>query len=235
MGVGCRVEPMVTHPAPPQTRTCAMNAYGSSSRATAALYTVQWGSGDTIGEHKVSLVCLPTGTLCSTSPSLPWVPWASVPHLPRYYATLRLPPCPSRVASLVARFPIPCVLLWFVVSPQGSLPGRSAQTAPGLLVTRSPHSGYIVKETDGSPKFPSSPCEDMPRSQTPVVSCALAIAHPGLLPSSACKPSAYHDYTHFGAQSRGLPSRYTRLRTALYREARGFATDLLARRSSGRT
>jgi hypothetical protein len=123
--------------------------------------------------------------------SLPWVPWASVPHLPRYYATLRLPPCPSRVASLVARFPIPCVLLWFVVSPQGSLPGRSAQPAPGLLVTRSPHSGYIVKETDGSPKFPSSPCEDMPRSQTPGVSCALAIPHPGLLPSGHWKPSAF--------------------------------------------
>ena len=29
----CRVEPMVTHPAPPQTRTCAMNAYGSSGKA----------------------------------------------------------------------------------------------------------------------------------------------------------------------------------------------------------
>src|SRR5262245_39980491 len=33
-------------------------------------------------------------------------------------------------------------------------------------------------ETGGSPKFPSYPSEDMPRSQTPVVSCALAsIAH----------------------------------------------------------
>jgi len=95
-----------------------------------------------------------------------------------------------------------------------------------------PHSGSLVKETGGSPKFPSSPSEDMPRSQTPVVSCALAIPHPGLLPSSACKPSAclfIHDSTHFGAPSRGLPSRYPRLRTAPYREARGFATDLLAR------
>src|SRR5215510_11664045 len=31
----------------------------------------------------------------------------------------------------------------------------------------------------------------MPRTQTPVVSCALAIPHPGLLPSCACKPSAF--------------------------------------------
>ena len=36
----------------------------------------------------------------------------------------------------------------------------------------------LHKETMGSPKFPSDPSEDMPRSQTPVVSCALAcIAH----------------------------------------------------------
>jgi len=41
-----------------------------------------------------------------------------------------------------------------------------------------PSSGSVVKERDGSPKFPSYPSEDMPRSQTPVVSCALAcIAH----------------------------------------------------------
>src|SRR5438876_1107469 len=43
--------------------------------------------------------------LCPTAPSLPWVAWASLPHLPRYYAPLRLPPCPSRGASLVARSP----------------------------------------------------------------------------------------------------------------------------------
>ena len=96
--------------------------------------------------------------------------------------------------------------------------------------------------------LPSSrvpPMADMPRSQTPVVSCALAIAPPGLLPSGHWKPSAFpshlegyppvHDYTLFGAPSRGLPPRYTRLRTAPHGEARGFATDLLARRSSGGT
>ena len=36
----------------------------------------------------------------------------------------------------------------------------------------------LCTETGGSPKFPSYPSEDMPRSQTPVVSCALAsVAH----------------------------------------------------------
>jgi hypothetical protein len=48
----------------------------------------------------------------------------------------------------------------------------------------------LCAETGGSPKFPSSPYEDMPRSQTPVVSCALALPHPGLRPSGACTPSA---------------------------------------------
>ena len=91
------------------------------------------------------------------------------------------------------------------------------------------------KETSGSPKFPSSPCGDMPRSQTPVVSWTLAKAPPGLLPSSACKPSASHDDTHFGAPSRGLSPRFPRLRTPPYGDARGFATDLLARLSSGGT
>ena len=41
LGVGFRVEPVVTHPAPPQTRTCAINAYGSSvTRASAPLWRI---------------------------------------------------------------------------------------------------------------------------------------------------------------------------------------------------
>ena len=47
------------------------------------------------------------------------------------------------------------------------------------------------KETEGSPTFPSYPSGCMPRSQTPVVSCPLALAHAGLLPSGACTPSAF--------------------------------------------
>ena len=39
--VACRVEPVVSHPAPPQTRTCAMNAYGSSvTRVLARLWRI---------------------------------------------------------------------------------------------------------------------------------------------------------------------------------------------------
>ena len=44
-----------------------------------------------------------------------------------------------------------------------------------------------------------------------------------------------HDYTYFGAQPRGLHSRYSRHRTPHCWNARGFATDLLARLWLGRT
>src|SRR4030095_9116926 len=55
----------------------------------------------------------------------------------------------------------------------GSLGRGSSRPTPGLLVSRYPcSSGASDKETVGSPKFPSSPCDDMLRSpQTPVVSC----------------------------------------------------------------
>jgi hypothetical protein len=39
--------------------------------------------------------------------------------------------------------------------------------------------------------LPSCPIKHMPRSQTPVVSCSLALSLPGLLPSSHCIPSAF--------------------------------------------
>ena len=41
LGVGFRVEPVVTQPAPPQIRTCAINAYGSSvTRVSAPLWRI---------------------------------------------------------------------------------------------------------------------------------------------------------------------------------------------------
>jgi len=95
-----------------------------------------------------------------------------------------------------------------------------------------PQSGNMVTEIGGSPKFPSSPCACMPRSQPPVVPSALALTRPGLLPSGACKPSAFssvplggypavHNYTHFGALSRGLHPRSLQLRTPIAGLARG--------------
>src|SRR2546427_12369028 len=101
--------------------------------------------------------------LCPTAPSLPWVAWALLPHLPRYYAPLRLPPCPSRVASLVARFPIPCLLplcSWCPLGARGG--GEASPPRPGLL-SPGPLIPELCKETCGSPQFPSPPCEFLPR------------------------------------------------------------------------
>ena len=55
---------------------------------------------------------------------------------------------------------------------------------------RFPHRD-LYKETNGSPEFPRQPCECMPWSLTPVVSCLLAIAYPGLPPSGFLRPSAF--------------------------------------------
>src|SRR5215468_8350548 len=155
----------------------------------------------------VGLSSPPSSVLCSAKT-------ATVPLSSRFARRSLPDTLPASVGS--------CCPLWarhLVEAPRS----RQGFWSPGPPLRESD------KETRGSPKFPSSPCADMPRSQTPVVSCALAKAHPGLLPSSHWKPSATHNATHFGAQSRGLSPRYTRLRTAPYREARGVATDLLAR------
>ena len=178
----CRVEPMVTHPAPPQTRTCAIHAYGSSGRASATRGYCPVGGVTRLASSE-SLSCIvPAGMLCPTSPSLPWVAWVSLPHVPWYYTTLRLPPALLGVLrlSLVPRYLACFPRSWCPCRARGQAEAPSHARAFGHPV---PHSGPLVKETDGSPKFPSSPCEAMPRSQTPVVSCALATAHPGLLPS----------------------------------------------------
>jgi hypothetical protein len=84
----------------------------------------------------------------------------------------------------------------------------------------------------GSPTFPRHSGESLPRSQTPVVSWTLALAHPGRLPSGHCTPSAFpslqrevypvdHDSTYFGAPSRGLLPRSFQLRTPITGGARG--------------
>ena len=79
-----------------------------------------------------SLSCIvPPGTLCPTSPSLPWVAWASLPHVQRYYATLRLPPVLLGVLRLSL---VPRYLACF---PRSWSPHR----ARGLVEAPSPRQG----------------------------------------------------------------------------------------------
>jgi hypothetical protein len=184
-----------------------------------------------VGDLEVSPICPPSRTVCPASPSLQWVAWASLPHLPRYYAPLRLPPArlePLRL-SLASRY-LACFGR-FVVSLQGSCAGRSPRARQGFWSSGPPFR-ELHKETGGSPKFPSYPWRYMPRSQTPVESRRLAKASLGLLPSGAKKPSAFpsarpegypgvHDRKDFGAPSRGLYPRSFQLRTPITGCARG--------------
>ena len=163
-----------------------------------------------VSDLEVSPIYPPIGTVCPASPSLPWVPWASVPHLPRYCAPLRLPSI--RLGSLRVRSLPNTLSASSLCVPCGSFMGGSSPSTPGLLVCRYPYSsGSVGKEIGGSPKFPSSPSDDMLRSpQTPVVSC---LARPyasrtaafhsrqsvGFLPGFSGDYPVDHDSTHFGA------------------------------------
>src|SRR5215471_19861359 len=180
---------MVTHPAPPQTRTCAINAYGSSGKAFCYPQQCSRSLGTRLVSSE-SLSCVgllhalpdgafpPVGRLGLTSP----------PSTVLCAATTAT--SPSRGLRLSLAFPIPCLLPGVCGPPYGLVSwwkrhgSRQGLWSPGPLLR------VCNKETGGSPKFPSYPSGHMPRSQTPVVSCALAIPRPGLLPSGQWKPSA---------------------------------------------
>jgi len=157
-------------------------------------------------------------------------------HFPTLTGTMLSYDCPVSLSGRFACRSRPDTLSApsVCVPHSGSLTAGSWLPAPGLLLSRYPcSSGSSDKETRGSPKFPSSPSDAMPRSQTPVGSRSLAIPRAGLLPSARSTASALaaqltlhsyplvHNYTHFGAPSRGLASCSLRLRTPLAGLARG--------------
>ena len=153
----------------------------------------------------------------------------------RYYDPLRLP----RLHLGSLRISLDSRYLAFSCFRSRRFPGGGVHpSAPGpscipVCLSRCPPQG------DGGPlEFPGYPCVHMPRSQTPVVSSRLAIAPPGLVPSVKSRTSAFpgsrrvilsdHKYTNFGAQSRGLYTRYTWLHTHPLGYACRFATDSVA-------
>jgi hypothetical protein len=112
--------------------------------------------------------------------------------------------CPSRGPSLVARSPIPGVLLACVVAPPGSLSSRSAQTAPGPWVTRSPHPGRSARRPMALPRSRVPPVPTCPalrprwcpaHSPSRTQACCLpARAHrrlPTTIPLAGLHPAAY--------------------------------------------
>src|SRR5215210_2759957 len=176
-----------------------------------ACSAIRWSCVAMVGDLEVSPICPPSRTVCPASPSLQWVPWASVPHLLRYCAPLRLPAI--RLGSLRLRSLPNTLSASSLCVPCGSFMGGSSPPTPGLLFNRYPSSsGGPNKEIAGSPKFPSFPSDDMLRSpQTPVVSCPprhdagrIAAFHSrqsvGFLPGFNGDYPVDHHYTHFGAR-----------------------------------
>jgi len=167
---------------------------------------------------------------------------AGWPADPRSSAPLRLPRLRLGVLrlSLVRRYP--GVLLCFTPS-QVTEPRHPAGL--GGFLPRLPDPA-LPQARRGSPTFPRDPSADMPRSQTPVVPWALALAPPGLLPSGAWKPSAFPSIPRrdipwpttlpiSGLTPAACPLAPPRSAPPFLVEHVGVATDGLARRSSGGT
>ena len=88
-----------------------------------------------VGDLEVSPIYPPNRTVCPASPSLQWVAWASLPHLPRYCAPLRLPAVllgPLRFRSLpnTLSAPLICVPARARWQP-GALPQRQGSWSAG--------------------------------------------------------------------------------------------------------
>jgi hypothetical protein len=159
--VACRVEPVVTHPAPPQIRTCAIHAYGSSSRAAAAPRAVPWRPVVRVGELKVSPLSPASG--CSARRRLP-SRGSLGPHFPTFPGTMRRYDChlPVSGASLVARLPdtLPASRVRGV--PHGLMIEWKPSTTPGPLITRSPSPGIWSRRQVALPRSRVPPLETCP-------------------------------------------------------------------------
>jgi hypothetical protein len=112
-------------------------------------------------------------------------------------ATTANSPSPVPSLSLVPRYPAFSSLVR-VPSFSARCSGWSSPCQRlGSCLSSVPHLLTYGKETVGSPKFPRCPREHMPRSQTPVVSCTLALSRLGLLPSGRWTPSAFPSSASF--------------------------------------
>jgi len=166
---------------------------------------------------------------------------------------LTSPPSPVRCAATTATLPVSGSFT--CRSFPDTLPASVVHGVPDGLVARMeaprPRQGLW---SPGPPlrELSSRRQVALPRSRVPPVKTCPALrprwcpAHSPSRTQDCCLPALanrrlsplyhlegyppVHDYTPFGAQSRGLPSRCPRLRMAPCGEARGFATDLLARR-----
>src|SRR5215831_7570709 len=144
---------------------------------------------DTVGEPGVSPIGPSRKTLCPALPSLQWVPWVAVPHLPRYYAPLRLPP--ARLGSLhstfASRYRAASLRSWCPPRAHGLVEApRSRQD----LWSTSPQSEHDARRQMVLPSSRVIPLKTCPALRPRWCPAHSPVSHTGLLPSGACKPSA---------------------------------------------
>ena len=144
-----------------------------------------------VGELEVSPICPPSRTVCPASPSLQWVPWALVPHLPRYCAPLRLPAL--RLGSLRLRsLPNTLSASSFCV-PCGSFMVGSSHQRQGSWSPGTPRLPVVLTRRElalpSSRVSPLTTCSALLRPRWCPV--CLAMTPAGLLPSTRARVSAF--------------------------------------------
>jgi len=106
--------------------------------------------------------------------------------------------CSATTAACPSRCPVLSLVHRYLVCSVGSCPFFKLVAAqerlrqrPACLVTRYAFSGLLSRRQVALPSSQATPFELMPCSSTPVVSCSLALACPGLLPSASLTASAF--------------------------------------------
>jgi hypothetical protein len=219
--VGCQVDLAVTCQVPhnADARDARLWCLGSQRRGTPRAPTM--AASQVSSEAGPDPGWEPRSTarrLANVSPRIVRGPHAGSPHTSMH---ARRPDTALPAAEKCHGYRRPGRALAFpLVCPvSGSRMAGRRPSAPGRLCTRSPAAaGKYDQEPTGAPTCPRTPCEDRPRSETPVLSSTLALACPGRRPSAAWNASANpamplrailmnHDYPAVAAPSRGLSPR----------------------------
>jgi len=101
------------------------------------------------------------------------------------------PPCPSRVASLVARFPIPRRLHGVRGVPLGRRPWEQPPRHARALGHPVPYSGSGARRQVVLPRSRVPPLQPGPALSPRGCPVPSPLSPPGLWPSGACQPSAF--------------------------------------------
>ena len=100
-------------------------------------------------------------------------------------------PCPSRVASLVARFPIPHLLHGVRGLPRGRMAWSKPPGHARALGRPVPPSGMYARRQVVLPRSRATPLKPCPALRPRWCPVHAPLSHTGLLPSGAGKPSAF--------------------------------------------